>query len=365
VAEGVTSGRYVPTGHVVFVDAEGTFQGVPFDLDHLDVTGTPFIIESGIRTAYWGGAASLALSDAGTMAYVRGTGWENHHLTWVDREGRILGQVGRPVTMEGVHLSPDEQFAVAYLASRNSDISRIDLATGEIRRLTFGEETDDNPVWSPDGSRVAFHQVVSGTDHRVLALDLSGEKEVELLFSAQEYTAPRSWSSDGTALGLYQEGAFLILNLESGKVDTVTTSAPSEGGRFSPDGRWLAYSSDEHGPYEVYVVSYPALSAKQQVSSSGGRLPQWSAESGELFFVSGDTIMATRVTTGEVFAHSTPQPLFVKEDFPLNPVGYGVSADGQRFLYPAQNPDAKAREIHVVLNWFEELRDRGETEGRD
>lgn len=365
IAEDATFGRYIPTGHVVYVDAEGTLQGVPFDLNHLRVTGPPKVIESGVRTAYWGGAASIAIAEAGTLAFVRGSGWENHQLTWVDREGIVLGHVGGPATMEGVHLSPDGRYALTYVASATSDISRFDVVSGEERRLTFGEQTDDNPVWSPDGRRIAYHQVVSGQDHRIYTMDAPGQGPHELLYSAHAYTAPRSWSVDGSALGLYQDGSFLVLNLEDQSLDTVTTRAAVEGGRFSPDGRWLAYVSSDTGQNEIYVVSFPDLSGKQQVSSGGGRLPEWSRESGELFYVKADTVMVSDVVTGGSFTYSTPRPLFVSEDFTEILVGYAVSANGQRFLYPAPNPDAPAREIHVVLNWFEELRSSLGTQEQD
>jgi serine/threonine-protein kinase len=365
IAEGATYARYVATGHVVYIDEEGTLQAVAFDLKSERVIGTPFVVESGVRTAYWGGAASVAISDAGTLAFVRGSSWENHRLTWVDRDGVVLGLVGRPATVEVVNLSPDGRYAVTYVASNNSDIARFDVVTGEERRLTFSEETEDNPVWSPDGRRIAYHKVVSGHDHRIYAQDVDGTDEPELLYSTEGYAAPRSWSADGRALALFQEESLLVLNLDDRSIDTVTTETDVEGGQFSPDGRWLAYTSGETGKHEVYVVSYPGLSAKQQVSLNGGRYPEWSAESGELFFVNADTVMVCDVSTGGSFTRSIPRPLFVSAGFARDILGYAVSADGQRFLYPARNPDAPASEIHVVLNWFEELRARTSTQDDD
>ncbi|UCD23735.1 MAG: serine/threonine-protein kinase [Gemmatimonadota bacterium] len=356
VAEDATFGRYLPTGHVIYVDADGTLQAVRFDFKNRTVSGTPFVLEWGVRTGYWGGAASIAISDAGTLAFVRGSSWENHQLTWLDRAGAVLGYVGRPATVEGVQLSPDGRFAVTYVASNNSDIARFDVTSGEERRLTFGVETEDNPVWSHDGRRIAYHVVVSGRDHRIYSRDVEGQGEPQLLYSADGYAAPRSWSADGNALALFQHESLLVLNLADQSVDTVTTEAGVEGGRFSPDGRWLAYPSDETGDYEVYVVSYPGLSARQQVSVNGGRYPEWTGQSGELFFVNADTVMVSDVGTGDNFTRSVPRALFVSPGFTHGLLGYAVSADGQRILYPARNPDAPAREIHVVLNWFEELR---------
>jgi len=358
VATGGTFGRYVPTGHVVYVRADGTVEAVPFDLERRQVTGNAFIVEQGVRTGYWGGAASFAISDAGTFAFVRGSSWQQHLLTWVDREGRVLEHVGQPVTVEGIRLSPDERYAVTYVASPNADIARFDMVTGEQRRITFDTETEDNPIWSPDGRRVAYRKIVAANDVRILTRPLDGQGDVDEIYTATDWFVKAiAWSPDGAALVLSSGKALFMLHLENQRVDTV--SYESGFADFSPDGRWLAYTSSETGRVEVYVTSYPDLTGKQQVSRNGGRLPIWSARSGELFFVNGDTLMASAVSTGNGFDWTIPRPLFVRPDLATLDYNFSVSADGQRFLYPAQNPDALAREIHVVLNWFEELRGMG------
>jgi serine/threonine-protein kinase len=355
VAQEGTYGRYAPTGHVVYIDVNGTLHAVAFDLERQAVLGSPFVVDSGVRTAYWGGSASFAVSESGTLAFVRGSSWENHRLTWVDRDGSIIEEVGRPVTVEGVRLSPDGRYAATYVASDNSDIYLFDLQTGDDRRLTFEPETEDNPVWSSDGRSIAYRRIVSGREHRVYTRDLTSGAAPQHVYTADVYVTPRSWSSDGRALALDQEGALLILDLESGRVDTVSTMAATEGGRFSPNGRWLAYVSRETGQHEVYVVSYPELAGKQQVSASGGRMPEWSSQSDELFFLDADTLMVVDVRTNDRFERSAPRPLFVSADLQRG-LWFAVSADGERFLYAAANPDAPAREIHVVANWFEELK---------
>jgi serine/threonine-protein kinase len=357
VATGATYGRYVSTGHVVYVRADGTLEAVPFDLAQRRVTGSGFAIEEGVRTGYWGGAGSFAISSTGTLVFVRGSSWQQHRLTWLDRQGNVLGHVGPPVTVEGIRLSPDERYAVTYVASPNADIARFDVVTGEQRRLTFDTMTEDNPIWSPDGRRVAYRKIVAGDDIRILTQSLDGQGDLEEIYaSAEEFASAQAWSPDETALVISDPGALFVLNIESQRVDTVSHSYGSAV--FSPDGRWLAYSSPETGRTEVYVTSFPGLTGKQQVSMHGGRLPEWSAQSGELFFVNGDTMMISSVSTEKGFDWTTPRPLFVRADLTGIVFSFSVTADGQRFLYPAQNPDASAREIHVVLNWFEELRAR-------
>jgi len=358
IAEGKTYGRYVPTGHVVYTDAEGTLEAVPYDLKNHAVVGDPFTVETGVRTAYWGGAASFAISEAGTFVFIRGSSWVNHILTWVDRAGTVIEQVGQPATMEGVRLSPNGLYAVTYVASNTADISLFDLITGDRQRLTFDPETDDWPIWSPDGLRVAYRKLISGRDWRVYAMDVFPPGEPVELYADSLPVIPTSWSPDGKSLAVVAGEELRIINLEDGRARMVTDAAGFGGGRFSPDGRWLAYSSDETGVEEIYVTSFPDLTGKRQVSMDGGRLPIWSDLSGELFFLKADTLMVSAVTTGDNFSRSTPRPLFVSSDLSVGGVwGFDVSDDGQRILYPASNPGAPAREIHVVLNWFEELRE--------
>ncbi|MEJ2203975.1 MAG: hypothetical protein P8170_07685 [Gemmatimonadota bacterium] len=279
-------------------------------------------------------------------------------MTWVNRAGQVVGTVGDPYTVEGIRISPDGRYGVTYVASATSDIGLFDLETGDMRRLTFEEENEDNPVWSRDGQRVAYHLVRSGRDHHIYVREVFGGGEPRLVHTTTGYVAPRSWSPDGNRIVAWEGGVLEVVNLQDGSVDTVTAQTGAEGGRISPDGRWLAYTSLETGQSEVYVSAFPGLNRKRQISRDGGRMPEWSLQSGELFYVTGDTLMVTEVTTGSSFLNTTPQPLFVSAGFASNELWYAVSPDGQRFLYPAANPEAPAEEIHVVVNWFEELRGR-------
>jgi hypothetical protein len=359
VASEGTYGRYVPTGHVVYIRDDGTVEAVPFDLRRRRVTGRAFTVAQGVQAGYWGGAGSFAISDAGTFAYVRGSNWQLHQLTWVDRQGKVVGHVGEPITAEGVKLSPDERYAVTYVASPSADITRFDVATGEQRRLTFDPKTEDIPVWSRDGRRVAYRLIMGASDNRIVTRAADGQGTVDTLYAPHHggTVLPLDFSPDGSALALEDDG-LLILHLGSQRVDTVSRSRKRQA-QFSPDGRWLAYTADDTGREEVYGIGYPALTGTQQISRAGGRAPVWSARSGELFFLKSDTVMATSVSTQRTLERTTPRPLFARPDLATLDFGFAVSADGRRFLYPARNPDASPREIHVVLNWFEELKAKG------
>ena len=355
IAEEGTFGRYLSSGYIVYATAEGNLEAVPFDAGARRVTGPPVVVAPGVRVAYWGGAADFAIAENGTLAYVRGSTWALHHLTEMDRTGRVVRRIGDPATFEVLSLSPDGRSVASYVASANADISTIDLATGERHRLTFDETTEDNPVFSPDGRRVTYRKLITGREHRMVSLDLEGGGE-STVYVADREMVPRSWAPDGKRLALSSGPVLLVADPEQGTADTVSTQASWDGGKFSPDGRWLAYSSFETGVPEIYVVSFPGLGGRRQVSRRGGRFPQWSARSGELFFLQGDTVMVSSVATGAGFTHSAPRPLFDAPGIGTN--GFVVTADGQRFIYAAPNPDAAVGEIQVVLNWAEELKAR-------
>ena len=356
VASEATYGRYVPTGHVVYIRDDGRVEAVPFDLRRRRLTGRAFTVAEGVQTGYWGGAGSFAISDSGTFAYVHGSNGQLHQLTWVDRQGKVVGHVGEPITAEGVRLSPNERYAVTYVASPSADISLFDIATGEPRRLTFDPQTEDIPVWSRDGRRVAYRLIMGANDNRIVTRPADGQGTVDTLYAPKHggTVLPLDFSPDGSALALEDDG-LLILHLASQHVDTVSRSRKRQA-QFSPDGRWLAYTAEDTGREEVYAIAYPALAGKQQISRTGGRTPSWSARSGELFFLRNDTVMATSVSTQSSLEWTTPRALFARPDLAALDYGFSVSADGRRFLYPARNPEASPREIHVVLNWFEELK---------
>lgn len=239
----------------------------------------------------------------------------------------------------------------------------LDAATGERERITFDAAYDETPVWSPDGRRIAYSANWVGQAMRIYVTEVDRAAEPVLLYTRERHLHLTSWSPDGRWLAFQErhpESEWNVYVLQVDSVENVipvaVTSASETGARFSPDGRWLAYQSDG----EVYVVSFPPSGGKQQVSTDGGREPRWSVASGELFFWKGDSLMATKVSTRGSFRRGTPRPLFGL----AGGLSYDVSADGQRFLVLVKNPDAPAKEIHVVVNWFEVLRERAGTSER-
>jgi Tol biopolymer transport system component len=362
IAERATYGRYVATGHIFYAQNDGTILVRPFDLDRMRKTGSAIPVESGVRVAYWGGGASFAVSDAGTAAFVRGDNWSLTELYWVDRQGQRLDQVGNPMTAEEIYISPDgSQILAGIFQLHSNDIFMLDAETGEPNRLTFNGGSWE-AVWAPDpeGRRIAYFSVGEG-EGRIYLMDLNSDED-PVLFQAHKFLSHvLSWSPDGKWLIYSEIDPKTLSNLYARQISspdrliTISATAASESlAAFSPDGKWIAYVSDQDGERQVYVVSFPEIRGRQQVSLSGGSYPRWSRTGDELFFWEDDTLMVTRVSTGKNFTREIPKALFIASRYR----GWDVSADGQRFLIQFRNPDTISKEIFVTLNWFTYLKDK-------
>ena len=355
VVERGTFGRYVPTGHVLYVQHDGTVLAKPFDLGSRRVTGDEFPVVSGVRVGYWGGGASFAVSPAGTIAFARGSNWENYQFWWVSREGDRLEQLGSPITTEYFHISPDDrQVLVGRFQASSNDMFLLDGVTGEPDRLTF-DGGHWAGVWSLDGSRIAYN--ATGAGQAVVYIKaLDSPSEPVVIYASRNVDYPSSWSPDGKWLLVRETSPetgrdILAIGVESkDSIIVVAATSESEGsGEFSPNGRWIAYTSDG----EIFVVSFPDITGKVQVSTGGGTQPRWSPVGDELFFWRGNTLMVVPVYTSASFARGTPRPLF---ELSGRGRDYDVSSDGTRFLIHLQRPEARAHEVYVVQNFFEELK---------
>jgi Tol biopolymer transport system component len=234
--------------------------------------------------------------------------------------------------------------------------------------FTFAGAINQNPAWTPDGKRIAFYSNKEGPTNLFWQL-ADGSGGLEGLTTGPYGKIPKSWSPDGQLLAFHENNPVTqkdiwILRLSDRKAEPFLRTPFLEGApTFSPDGHWLAYVSNESGRPEIYVLPYPGPGGKWQVSTESGTEPAWNRNGRELFYRSGKKMMAVDVTTQPSFSAGKPRVLFEGEyfvsQFPLMGTAYDVSPDGQRFLMVKETERATSvTQINVVLNWFEELKQK-------
>jgi hypothetical protein len=350
--------RYAPSGHLIFARA-GSLLAAPFDLERLAVTGPATMVLEGLRMERRVEVAQAAFSRDGTLVYAPGRADNDAtRPVWVDRQGTVV-PVGMPVrTYRSFSLSPDGRRLAIVIAGPDTDVWVQDLERGTLTRLTSGG-INVQPKWTPDGSRVLFTSIVDGrrAPFSVLA-DGSGEPEPASgpgdSFSPNGDVVAFARANPDTGLDLWVRS---LKNPQTPQV-FVRTRFTEVGPSFSPDGRYLAYVSDESGQYEVYVRPYPPRPEKWQVSTQGGEEEIWSRDGRELFYRNGNTWMAVDVSLRPEFKVGTPRLLFEGPYVNVGGYSYDVTPDGQRFLLlqPAEEALAPVTHLNIVLNWFDEVR---------
>ena len=376
---GGSAPRYVSTGHILYA-VGANLMAVPFDLDGLEVTGGPVPVLEGIRRASVPaantGAANVAIAGDGTLIYVPATSAAAalRNLVWVDRDGREE-PIGAPARAYAFpRLSPDGTRVALQTGDAENDIWIWEFARQTLTRLTFDAGTDRNPVWTPDGRRIAFGSTRAGV-FNLFWQPADGTGNAERLLESPSQQDPRVFTPDGAAV-VYRETTaesgydlhLLTLPTEPGAKPQTRPLAQSrfieDGPDFSPDGRWLAYASDESGQGEVYVRPFPNVEAgRWQVSTQGGTHPIWARNGRELFYSTpSGALVVVPVQTEGGFSAGNPRVLFegtyLLSTAPGGPRQYDVHPDGTRFLRitAGNTQTAVAPHIVVVQNWFEELK---------
>jgi eukaryotic-like serine/threonine-protein kinase len=359
-------GAYSPTGHLIYatLEPEGHFSiwAVPFSLSSLDITGEPFVVAQKVT----GGSVS---GDRTLVYHQIFRPLQQQQLAWVDRSGTVVDTIGQPHEgIQHVSLSPDNrQVAASANAQSNWDIWVHDVVRDTASRLTIDQDADSGPVWSPTGERIAYSSAERGVinwDIYLRAADGSG-KSVSII-SGPENDIVTDWSRDGEYL-LYTTNSrgirYMPVYGERAPVQLLNTSFREMHPQFSPDGRFVAYTSGESGRNEIYVTSFPSGQGRWQASVNGGTWPRWSPLGDELFFITDNKLMALRVRTASSFEPAdTPQMLF--EGDRINATltsrmgrAYDVSTDGRMFVVAQseQGTEAQATTITVVQNWIREF----------
>ena len=280
-------------GHLLFL-REATLMAQPFDAQRLELAGEAFPVAEQIQLGQnVPPNGFFSASENGVLAYQTGTGAAGSQLVWVDRTGKPLGVLGEPGVYSDIELSPDGTQASVNLpdqSGRNRDIWLYDVARSLKTRLTFDPADELALIWSPDGSRVVFNSRRKGQlDLYQKAADGSGTEDVLLEDNRQKY--PVSWSADGKFILYVSTGGptgndLFVLPLSGDRkpIPFVNTQFGEAQGAFSPDGRWVAYGSNESGRNEVYVAPFPGPGGKRQVSTAGGAQPRWRRDGTEIFY---------------------------------------------------------------------------------
>jgi len=359
ILEEAKQAGYASTGHIVYeLPGTGNLMGVPFDLARLEATGGPVSILEGVRQDrdY---TVDYTFSSDGTLVYIpRQTNVQS--LVWVDREGTESVITQEEVSFGSPRISPNgKQVALAIAGEDVQNIWIYDFEGESLRRLTF--EGGYVETWSPDGKWIIFQ---SGRELRALYRQLAdGSGPIEQLTDPTPTSQmPQSLTPDGSVLTFDQGNDIWVLPMDGNREPRPFITSPHFEGRakFSPDGKWVAYVSDELGPLHVYVSPYPEPDVRWLVSGEeGGAEAVWSPDGKELFYRSGDQMMVVSVQTQPTFRFSRPEVLFegsyVTTRFGGGYAYYDIAPDGQRFVMIKEEDTAPAQ-INVVLNWFEELK---------
>jgi Tol biopolymer transport system component len=361
VMKSATIVHYADPGYLLYLAGE-TLVAQPFDASRGFLAGPAKPVAD--HVAFWGTdfvGGKFSASQNGVLAFVHGSRFPQSQLTWVDRSGKVLGTVGDPADLTNPALSPDgNRLAVSIRDPQTTyrDVWILDLQRGSRSRLTFGPGDTFNPVWSPDGSRIAY------TSRRNHARDLyvrnaSGTGTEELLLASDTEKAAESWSPDGTLLSFNsQVGTKAELWLLS-MSDPTHKAAPFRQARlreqdsgFSPDGKFIAYRSNESGRNEMFVQSLAPNGGRWQISTKGGQEPSWRRDGKELYFICDSVLMAVdvQVKDGAVVA-GLPHPLFPVPNVQQRRNRLVAAADGQKFLVVIPEQQDPGTRINIVVNW--------------
>jgi WD40 repeat protein len=389
LVRGGTAAHYVATstgvGHLVY-SHKGTLFAIPFDLNRLETRGSAASIVDGVAYETLTGVAHFDVSRTGTLVYRKAGGGASDRVTtvqWLDAAGKQERLLPKPDTYNDLRLSPDgKRLAVSVGEGSSSDIWVYDPPRDATTRLTFGGGSHLNPTWSPDGRYIVFGTITGGMFWT--RADGAGQPQP---LTQRPHDEPSSFSPDGKRLayinrfdtesGLTSWQIWIVAvednggQLKAGKPEQfLKTQFNDVSPMFSPDGHWLAYESNESGKSEVYVRTFLQGAAGQDgkwpISNSGGRLPVWSRKNRELFYQSGDQIMAAKYTVkGDVFVPEKPWVWAAKLAGATEGEGatwFDLAPDGKRLAVEvpvaAPVPPKPEHEVTLVFNFFDELRRR-------
>jgi eukaryotic-like serine/threonine-protein kinase len=351
---------YAPPGYLLF-HRERTLLARPFDPKSLRFTGEAFPVAEGVQYFATFAQAVFAASDQGLLAYQTGTSGGQTQLTWLDRAGKPTGTVGDPGHLATPRVSNEgRQVAVRVLDPQAvGDIWIYDLERNTQTRFTFDSSDEFGPLWSRDDSKVFFSSARKSPGD-IYQKDSAGTAKEEPILSSNAFKMALDWSPDGRVLLFQADDPRMPTQMDlwtysaaDGKATPFLQSASNETlGRFSQDGRWIAYVSNESGREEVYVVPFPGPGGKWQISMAGGRAPHWTRGGREIVYQAPeDEITAVEVRTAPTFQSGIPKALFKTHLRPPPGAQFDVTPDGERFLVNLRPGDQVSDPVTLVQNW--------------
>ena len=371
LVEDASDARYVRTGHLVFL-RQGTMMIAPFDLDRMEVTAQPVATVANVaqslntgNTGYDTAAGQFSISSSGSMIYVPGgiLPDRENSLVWVDYEGKVQPITTFRAPFFAPRISPDGQHIAYSTLGKARQVWIYDLPRGTATRLT-SEGMASWVAWAPDDRRLTFGWSRNGLANIYWEF-ADGSAPMERITESEYDQYPASWSHDGQTLAFVQNqldnrNDIMFLEVRDRKVMPGLSSRFQETyPEFSPDGRWIAYTSNESGRDEVYVQAFPGPGGRVQISSEGGTEPVWSRSGKEIFYRQHDQVWATDVQIGSRLTAGKPRLLFERAGFGWGfPVrSWDISPDGRRFLMVRldERKPQPVNEITLVQNWFDEL----------
>jgi eukaryotic-like serine/threonine-protein kinase len=356
-------------GYLFYLDDKKSLRAVLLDAGKEAVVGDSQLVTDQVGfqpSVYWG---AFSVAENGTIVYNKTVGAALSVLTWYDRAGKELGRVGDAGVLSNPALSPDDSRLVVDVAdtkANNINIWLNDLKRGTDSRFTFDTSEDVGGSWSRDGALVAYRSLQS-SDTNVFVKPTQGLQPARSIISLKERSQatddldPNSWSLDDKELLCTLQpaagGTQLVLVSTSGDKMTpfLTSKASESNGMISPDGKWVAYASNESGDWEIYVTTFPTAAGKWQVSRGGGTEPRWRGDGKEIFYIgAGSTLTAVPVSSAGTFAAGNPTPLFRTQlraqVSSTDQFSYDVTKDGQRFLVNRYAKPAQVAPLHIILN---------------
>jgi eukaryotic-like serine/threonine-protein kinase len=371
--------RYLPSGHIVYMH-QGILFAVPFDPKSLEVIGRPAPVLEGLAAVPSNGGAQFSFSETGNLVYVSGRGgYQAVSIHWMDRQGQFTPLLDTPSGYRNPAFSPDgNRLAVEMSDGKTTDIWVYEWERDILTRLTFGGRGNFRPVWTSDGQKITY---TSFKESGLFSLEwkrADGAGDPQLLTQGKNEMFAQSWSPDGKVLAFYQlnrgsDWDILTVTLEGDEKSGWKPAAPQDFLNspfsevtpvFSPDGRWLAYRSDESGKDEIYVRAFPGPGSKWQISTGGGSSPRWSRNGKELFYATPDNkiMTASYTASGDSFHADKPKiwsPGQFTSVFGSAPYSFDPHPDGKRFAVlkaPTSGETPQGNKVSFIFNFFDELR---------